>query len=79
MLTGAKKIAARFGGPICRRCINAQYGVSLKPFDCKYPYPYKDTCPRCGEMQNIVDGFRISGKIKMLFARDTDPGNGENG
>ena len=52
----------------CRRCINQLYHVELLPKDCKYGNPYPHPCPVCGEMQNIVTGFRLSGKIKLFRA-----------
>lgn len=60
------KIISKFGGNICRRCINETFNSTLLSEDCLYEmYPSKCSC--CGEMRNIVSGFRSSGKIKLLF------------
>ena len=60
-------IRRRYGVHICRRCINEEYHVKLDPENCIYDCHYPRKCPRCGEMQNIVTGFRLSGKAKLLF------------
>ncbi len=64
-MLSVKPIEDRFNSPICRRCINRKYHVSLKKEDCVYGYLYK--CPVCHENRNIVVGFRASGKLKMLL------------
>ena len=61
------RIRSRFGGEICRRCINAAYRAHLTPQDCRYGYPYPSRCFRCGEVHNIVTGLRLSGRLKLLF------------
>ncbi|MBQ1504445.1 MAG: hypothetical protein IIZ49_03545 [Oscillospiraceae bacterium] len=66
-MIGQNAIRSRFGGPICRRCINETYRANLTPADCRYPYPFKNRCPCCGEQRNIVGSFRLSGQMKMLF------------
>ena len=66
MLT-VEPIRRRYGETICRTCINRQYRASLQPKDCLYGYTY--TCPRCGRIQHLVNGFTLSGKLKMLFRR----------
>ena len=65
-MINTKKIAERYGGNICRRCINEDYRVHLTPDDCMYSKK-KQECPRCGWLSNIVNGFTFSGKRKMLF------------
>ena len=65
-MLSTKRISRRFGGEICRSCINEQYSVRLKPSDCLYMYPYRYQCACCGTVQNIVTGFRLTGKLKML-------------
>lgn len=60
-------IRQRYGVHICRRCINEEYGVRLTSQDCVYDCHYPRKCPRCGEMRNIVTGFRFSGRAKLLF------------
>lgn len=57
----------RLGKTICRRCINREYGVELKPEDCVYDIPFPARCRNCGEMRNIVTGLRLRGKMKLLF------------
>ncbi len=64
-----KKIHKRFGGNICRQCINVTYDTHLKHFDCLYGTPYPGNCPSCGEMKNIVTGLRFSGFLKLLTRR----------
>ena len=53
---------------LCRRCINRQYGVNLKPRDCKY-WAWQTPCAQCGNVHNIVVGLRFTGKWKMYFRR----------
>ena len=62
-----KKIEKRFGGYICRRCINEVYKVNLTRHDCIYKS--FDICPRCGMEQNIVHDFRSSGVRIMKKAK----------
>ena len=61
-----KRIIKRaFGGNICRRCINQLAGARLERKDCIYD-SYPSECPSCGVPQNIVTGFRLSGRIKLI-------------
>lgn len=62
-----KKIEKRFGGYICRRCINEVYKVNLTRHDCVYKS--FDVCPRCGVEHNIVHDFRSSGRRIMKKAK----------
>ncbi len=62
-----KKIEKRFGGYICRRCINEVYKVDLTRHDCIYKS--FDVCPRCGVEHNIVHDFRSSGVRIMKKAK----------
>ena len=64
MLT-TKRIVSKYGGNICRHCINAQYHIHLYPADCVYEDHRK--CPRCREVKNIVGGFQGKGVWKMLL------------
>ena len=66
-MTSIKQIHDQYGYNICRRCINREYRVNLTPEDCIYLSPYPKRCSVCNEMNNIVGGFSISGKLKMLF------------
>ena len=66
---GMDIIRHKYGGLLCRRCINEIYGASLKASDCHYPYPFKYRCPRCGEQRNIVGSFRFSGQMKVLLLK----------
>ena len=68
MLT-IKKITKKYGGPICRACIKAEYNVALERRDCKY-MRHSDTCPCCGERKHIVKGLKFSGFMKGLKAKD---------
>ena len=63
-----KPIYDRYGNGICRKCINKVYHANLEPEDCHY-FIYPHRCPRCGNMRNIVVGFRLRGRAKMLFRR----------
>lgn len=61
-----RKINKKYGGNICRRCINETYKIHLNHSDCLYGDPYPAQCPRCKDMRNIVSGFQFSGFIKLL-------------
>ena len=65
-MVGINRIKADFGRYICRSCINTEYGSHLTTKDCMYGI-YPDKCVCCGEMRNIVIGFRLSGSLKMLL------------
>ncbi len=63
-----KTIRKKFGGNVCRQCINKEYGVHLLHTDCKYDMMmYPMLCPSCNEMKNIVSGLQISGLAKLMF------------
>ena len=64
-MLSVKRIKRRFGGDICRDCINRTYRARLDPEDCVYGYLY--TCPSCGEVRNIVVGLTPAGRLKLLF------------
>ena len=64
-MISTKRIRARFGKNICRRCINSVYHVRLNQRDCLYTYTYQ--CTNCGEMHHIVVGFQGAGRLKMLM------------
>ena len=64
-MLSTNRIKRRFGGEICRDCINMTYGSRLNPDDCRYGYVY--TCPCCGEIRSIVVGLSPMGRLKMLF------------
>ena len=61
-----KKVRSRYGGEICRSCLNKKYGGHLKPRNCRYA-DTKNYCPRCNEYHHIVVGLRPSGWIRMFF------------
>lgn len=61
------KIQTRFGGNICRSCLNETYRANLERADCQYDYPFPTRCACCKEMKNIVTDLRLSGKRKLLF------------
>ena len=61
------KIISKFGGNICRQCINKKYNIHLIHKDCRYDIIYPSLCPKCNEMKNIVTGFQLSGYLKLLF------------
>ena len=58
------KIHKKYGGNVCRQCINKAFGIHLNHTDCKYDLLYPGKCPGCGEMKNIVTGLRMSGRFK---------------
>ena len=61
-----KKIQKRFGGNVCRQCINETYDLHLLHTDCRYDHPYPSLCPNCRQMKNIVTGLQLSGFMKLL-------------
>ena len=60
-----RKIRTRFGGPICRRCINKEYHYHLTRKDCRYGDVI--LCPCCREEHHAVIGLKISGRLKTLI------------
>ncbi len=62
-----KKIKKRFGGCVCRQCINKTYKLHLIHQNCIYGLMYPAQCPNCMEMKNIVTGLKLSGFFKLLF------------
>jgi len=67
-MTDVRKIRARFGGSICRRCINRAYHVNLQPSECRYSYPQR--CPVCGQERNLVLDVSHTGRWKLLRAEE---------
>lgn len=65
MLT-MNKIRTKYGGNLCRRCVNEAYHVQLRSHDCWYEY-YPHVCPRCGEIHNIVNDLKLSAKLRLLL------------
>lgn len=61
-----QSVYKKYGGGICRKCINREYHAKLVPEDCQYYY-YPYACPSCGEVRNIVVGFRWQVRTRMLF------------
>ena len=59
-----QSIKERFGGYICRHCINEVYGMQLRPADCLYDL-YPRECARCGKMHNIVRKVRLGKRILL--------------
>jgi hypothetical protein len=62
-----RSVYKKLGNNVCRRCICKEFGVDLRPEDCIYKNPFPDVCHQCGELRNLVTGFRLSGKRKLLF------------
>ncbi len=62
-----RSVQRKYGTYLCRRCMNREYHVNLKPKNCHYGYPYQHRCPVCNLDQNIVTDLRPSGHLKMLF------------
>ncbi len=65
-MANIETVKAAYGGYICRRCINREFGARLKPNDCIYEM-YPSRCVCCGETRNIVIGFKICGSLKLLL------------
>ena len=65
-MASIEQVKQHFNGSVCRRCINNAYKVNLTRGDCHYYY-YPRNCACCKEMKNIVSGFTISGRVKMIF------------
>ncbi len=59
------RIKKQYGAPICRRCINEQYGADLRRKHCRY-YRHSADCPRCGETRHIVKRFTLAGYMKVI-------------
>ena len=66
-MANMEAIKKRFGGHICRRCLNEVYGLSLQPEDCRYENFCPSVCPRCGEVQNIVSRVSLPQRILLYF------------
>ena len=64
-----QEIRRKYGGLICRRCINAAYGVRLMPSDCLYESETPSYCVCCDGTHHLVSGFRARGKLKVLFKK----------
>ena len=64
-----REIIGRYGGLVCRRCINDLYGANLTQRDCVYDGPYERQCKCCGKMRHIVWDLKASGKRKLLFKK----------
>lgn len=64
----SKYIKEAGGEHYCRRCLNERYRVDLQPSDCRYWF-YPDTCAHCKNVGNVVNGFKLSGHIKLLRAK----------
>jgi len=60
------KVYSDLGTVVCRRCINRFYKVDLEPKDCRYEV-YPHTCASCGSVSHIVDGFSMSGRLKLAL------------
>lgn len=65
-MAGLNQVREKYGANICRKCINREYQVNLKPSDCEYANPFPSLCACCGEPKNIVTGLRLTGKLKLL-------------
>lgn len=64
MLT-TRPIRKRYGYYLCRRCMNREYKVHMKPADCRYRYA--KLCPLCRSTDHVVVGFTLTGHYKMLL------------
>lgn len=65
LVISTRKIRREFDDDICRRCINREFRAHLKPQDCNYSG--SGICACCGVKRNIVESFKLSGKVKMLM------------
>ena len=64
MLT-ISRIKRMYGSPICRYCINEQFGTNLKRKNCVY-MKHSGICPRCGKKRHIVRKLSLAGYFKVL-------------
>lgn len=64
-MLSARPVRKKYGGYLCRRCLNRQYRVRLNPRDVRYRH--MRVCPLCHSTDHLVVGFRLTGKLKMLF------------
>lgn len=62
-----QSIRKRFGGYICRRCLNEQFDLRLSPEDCSYDQHALSVCPCCGEVQNIVTRVRFTKRLRLYL------------
>lgn len=63
-MLSARYIRKHNGDYLCRRCLNRQYRVHMKPQDCRYKFIR--ICPICHSSDHLVVGFTLSGFLKML-------------
>ena len=63
------QVRRKFGGLVCRRCVNAAFNARLLSSDCLYESGEASYCPGCDGTHHIVSGFRLSGKLKLLFKK----------
>ncbi len=67
MLTTGK-IRKKYGGNVCRSCVNEILNIHLHPYECRYEKGRAD-CPGCGESgKHIVKGFRLRG-LKLTIGK----------
>ena len=64
MLT-ISRIKRQYGVPICRSCINEQFGANLQRKNCRY-LKHSDICPRCGKKKHIVKKLTLMGYLKVI-------------
>ncbi len=64
MLTMAR-IKKEYGSPICRHCINEEFGANLQRRHCRY-LKHSGICPRCGEKKHIVEKLTFRGYLKVI-------------
>lgn len=64
-----KNFIPKFRPRVCRQCVNEAFALHphIRTADCLYHY-YPQECPRCGRTKNIVIGYTLLGKLKMLLA-----------
>ena len=58
-----QKLEIRYGGHLCRRCLDRHYKVHLSHRDVR---EVEGTCPCCGKQGRLVTGLKLGGRIKML-------------
>ena len=58
-----QKIVVKYGGYLCRRCLDRHYKVHLSHRDV---VETEGRCPCCGKEGRLVSGLKVGGRIKML-------------
>ncbi|MBR2697050.1 MAG: hypothetical protein IKE76_00510 [Clostridia bacterium] len=58
-----QKNVVKYGGCLCRRCMDRHYNVHLSHRDV---VEIEGVCPNCKKKGRLVSGLKLGGRIKML-------------